>query len=168
MAPTNESATSESAQGTGRRPQPVEWRILGGVGLCLVVAGTAELVLGLMPYSFGEPDWEYGSVSDFLNRLPLAGLGLMLVLAAALRRGFSRRALVWSLALLLLGVVVFVFGLLYATSLPVIWAAQGQGPMRVQILKGIAKSAAQTGVYTLAFIGVAVYGIFSARRIRAA
>ena len=138
------------------------------VGLGLVLGGLAELGWGLYPYTFGNPEWEFGSLSDFLNRLPLLGLGLTLVLASALRRGFSTRALLWATLLLLVAVVVSVFGLLLLTNLPVVLASQPDGPIRVQLLKGAAKSGVQTAVYALAFGGTGIYAIQAARRIRAA
>jgi len=159
--------STDKAQGVGRR-SPGEWRVLSLIGLCLVIGGTADLALGLYPFSFGVPEWEYGAIADFLNRVPLLGLGLGFALAGALRRGFRKRALSWSMALLGLGVAVLVLGLLHATNLPLVFVSRGEGPLRVPLLKAMAKSATQVGVYVLAFVGVGLYAGRAARRIRAA
>lgn len=159
--------TTDAIQGQDRKSERRSWGILGGVGLCLVVAGAIDLVTGLYPFSFGSPEWEFGGIGNFLNRLPLLGLGLAFVLAAALARGFTRRAVVWSVLILLLAVGIFFLGLLFLTNLPIVMAVQGQGPMRVQLIKAAAKATAQTGVYAVAFGGVAIYSILGARRARA-
>lgn len=151
-----------------RRRSPNEWRAVSWVGLCLAVVGTVDLVMGLYPFEVGVPEWEYGAIGDFLNRVPLLGLGLTFAVAAALRRGLRRRALGWSTALLVLGVAVLVLGLLHATNLPLVMVNQGSGPLKVPLYKAMAKSGAQLLVYVPAFIGVGLYAGRAAGRIHAA
>jgi hypothetical protein len=91
-----------------------------------------------------------------------------MVLAASLRRGHPRRGLLWASALLFLGIAVLALGVIYATGLPVVLVTQPDGPIRVQLLKGVTKSAIQTGVYVLAFVGTGIYAVRASRRVGAA
>ncbi len=146
---------------------PLGWQILWVVGITLVVTGVTDLGLGLYPFQFGTAEWEFGSVTNLLNRLPLMGIGLTLVLAAALARGRMAASLGWSSLLLLVAVVVFVFGVLYATNLPIVLASLPPGAARSVLQKAIAKTAAQAVIYFLGLFMVAVYGVRTAGRMRA-
>ena len=143
------------------------WVLLGGIGACLFVAGGVDLLLGLLPLSFGVPEWEFGAIGAFLNRFPLFGLGLTLLLGSALGTARPRLVLLWASVLLLSSVVMFVFGLLFATNAPVILASQAGGPMASVVRKAIVKAVGQTAVYFLGFGIVAIYSIRSAGRLRA-
>lgn len=159
--------STDKGKDVGRR-SPNEWRALSWVGLCLAVVGTVDLTMGLYPFDVGVPEWEYAAIADFLNRVPLLGLGLAFALAAALRRGFRRRALGWSTALMVLGVAVLVLGLLHATNLPLVMVTQGGGMLKMPLYKAMAKSGTQLLVYVPAFIGVGLYAGRRASRMRAA
>jgi hypothetical protein len=148
-----------------RRAQPGIWKILSGVGLAFLIGGGIDLALGLYPLSFGTPEWEFAAVGNFLNRLPLAALGVTLLLASALARGKGWTSLLWASLLLLLAVVVFVFGVLYGTALPVILRGAPQGLDPEVVRKAVAKAVAQSGLYFLAFFAVSIYAIRGSRRI---
>ena len=140
------------------------WRILSGIGLMLLLAGGVDLALGIYPLQFGTPEWEFGAIGNFLNRLPLAGLGLMFLLSGALAQGQAAWTMFWGATLLLLGIAVFMFGVLVATSLPLIMGAGSAGGTRIPLFKAVAKLGAQVLVYFLAFSLVAIYAIRRARR----
>lgn len=143
------------------------WLLLGGIGACLFVAGGVDLLLGLFPLSFGVPEWEFGAIGAFLNRFPLFGLGLTLLLASAAGRTRPGPVMLWASMLLLVSVVMFVFGLLFVTNAPLVLGAQPAGPMRGAVIKAIGKAAGQTVVYFLGFGIVSVYALRSAGRMRA-
>lgn len=145
---------------------PLGWQVLSVVGLCLVVAGAADLGLGLFPLRFGNPEWEFGSISNLLNRLPLVGLGLALVLVASLARRAVAATYVWSSILLLVAIVVFVFGLLYGTNLPLVLASLSEGTARSLLQKAIVKTVAQVVIFFVGFFIVAVYGVRTAGKLR--
>jgi hypothetical protein len=142
------------------------WQVLWVVGITLVTAGVVDLGLGLYPFRFGVPEWEFGSIANLLNRLPLLGIGLTLVLVASLARGRARGSFLWSAVLLMIAVVVFVFGVLYATNLPLVLASMAGGAARKVLEKSILKTVAQIAIYFLGFFAVAVYGVRSAGRLR--
>jgi asparagine N-glycosylation enzyme membrane subunit Stt3 len=142
------------------------WRVLVGVGVCLVVAGAVDLGLGLYPLGFGSPEWEFGGIGNFLNRLPLLGLGLTLALAGSLARGRVIASLTAATLLLVLAVVVVVFGILFVTNLPLVLRSFAPGAAQVGAYKAMAKTGVQTVVYSIAFMSAAVYAIRVARRYR--
>jgi len=141
------------------------WQILWVVGITLVVAGVVDLGLGLYPFRFGVAEWEFGSIANLLNRLPLLGIGLTLVLVPSLARSRVLGSFVWSAVLLMVAVVVFVFGVLYATNLPVVLGSVS-GAARAVLEKSIMKTVAQIAVYFIGLFAVAVYGVRSAGRMR--
>ena len=49
------------------------------VGLAFLVAGGADLVLTWFPAAFGTAEWEFGTITQTLNGLPVPTLGLALV-----------------------------------------------------------------------------------------
>jgi hypothetical protein len=150
----------------GRRSQARIWQLVGGLGLCLAVAGGIDIGLGLFPLQFGVTEWEFGGVGSFLNRLPLFGLGLTFLLSASLARRARATALLTGSLLLLLAVVVFVLGVLFATTAPLVLASQTAEPLRGAVLKAVAKGGFQSLVYFLAFFAVSVYAIRAALRRR--
>lgn len=145
---------------------PLGWRVLWVIGITLVITGVTDLGLGLLPLEFGIAEWEFGSISNLLNRLPLVGIGLALTLVVALAQSQVVATFAWSSVLLLVAVVVFVFGVLYATNLPIVLASLSQGPARSVLEKAIAKTVVQIVVYFFGFFAIAVYGIRSAGRMR--
>jgi hypothetical protein len=139
--------------------ESIGWPLLTVVGLTILVVGVVDLSLGLYPLSFGTPEWELGAISNLLDRLPLAGLGLCFLLTAALATKRAALTYLWSLALISIGLLVFVFGIFYATNLPLVLAALPTGgPARVGIYKAMAKTGVQVAVFFFGFFFVAILG----------
>jgi hypothetical protein len=159
--------TPSSEQQEPRPSTAPTWRILGLVGMGLIVAGAADLGSGLYPLAFGTPEWEFGSIASFLNRLPLMALGLALALAASLALRSRATSILWATGLLGVGLLVLLLGLVFVTAVPVVMTGQ-PGDVRVQLWKGIAKAGAQAVVYTLAFVGTAIYAIRAGLRFKGA
>jgi hypothetical protein len=149
----------------GKGSESLAWRVIAVMGLSLFVAGIADLGLGLFPLRFGVPEWEFGSVSNLLNRLPLLGLGLTFTLSSSLARRRVVASYLWASTVLFVAIIVFVLGLLYATNLPLLVGSVAGGPARPVLEKGIAKSIAQIAVFFLSFLLVAGFGIRAAGRI---
>lgn len=80
------------------------WLILGWIGLVFLVVGGTDFALVWFPLNFGNPEWEFATVTQSFNGLPilLLGLGLLAVAAAETeRRWWSTLALVAAAGLLL-------------------------------------------------------------------
>lgn len=139
--------------------ESIGWPLLTVVGVTILVVGIVDLTLGLYPFSFGTPEWELGAISNLLDRLPLAGLGLCFLLTAALATKRAGLTYLWSVALISVGLLVFVFGIFYATNLPLVIAAlPTEGPARLGLYKAMAKTAVQVVVFFFGFFVVAILG----------
>jgi hypothetical protein len=52
------------------------WYLLGWIGLAFALVGGFDLALIWIPLGFGNPEWEFGTVSATLDGLPVTTLGL--------------------------------------------------------------------------------------------
>jgi len=131
-------------------PAPeLAWKILGWLGFAFTLVGGADLALTWYPWRFGNPEWEFGTVSAMLDGLPVATLGLVLLLAVGVATG--RRWLVQAMAVILLALamVIVLAAVLYATNVPIALRAVQEPLVRTGLKKAIAKSAVQATVYPL-------------------
>lgn len=78
-----------SARDAGRRA-PVEtadngstWAVFGWIGLAFLVVGGADFVLVWFPTGFGTREWEFATVTQAFNGLPILVLGIGLLIGAA-------------------------------------------------------------------------------------
>jgi len=154
----------ERVRGAGQSAETPIWPILSGVGLALVLSGGVELALGLYPLRVGIPDWELGTAADFVDRLPLLGLGLLFLLGSALAQGKTALTLFWSVACILVSMVIVTFGLLVATSLPLVLAVPLQGNAQIALVRGLSKFALGAVLYPVALVGAASYSLVVLRR----
>lgn len=144
----------------GRQGPPapgVGWQLLGGVGVVFVVVGGADLLLAVLPTGFGNPEWEFGTVTSVLDGMPVPTLGLVAVLAAARARG-SRLARVVAVLLGLLALAVVAAAVLYATTVPIALRSVTEPVVRTGLLKAVAKTAVQCVVYPVGLTWLAVAG----------
>ena len=132
------------------------------VGLFLGAIGWFDLVMLWLPGHFGRAEWEFGTISATFDALPLATLGVGLLLAGMLATGWMTRlkALGWSC----LGIVVVLLAVLvlYGLDVPLAW--KGVAPAALPMLK---RAMAKTVVLALAYLFV--YGFFgwtALRRVR--
>jgi hypothetical protein len=89
----------KEAAAARRAPAPLtEWErvrpLLAVTGAMLVVAGVVDIALLWYPPRFGEADWEFGTIAQSLDALPLPTVGLTLLAAGALLAGWRR--VVWA------------------------------------------------------------------------
>ncbi len=140
------------------RPVPVPspeagWRMVTMVGLLLGVVGWLDILLMWVPAHFGRAEWEFGTISATFDALPLATLGIGLLLAGTLAAGYLGRLKVFGwlsfgiLALLLAMLV------LYGLDVPLAW--KGVAPAALPMLK---RAMAKTAL--LAVMYLVVYGLF--------
>lgn len=124
----------------GRAPLDA-WRPLGWIGFAFAVLGLVDIALGWYPPAFGNPEWEFGTISGSLNALAIPMLGLYLALASAIARSDRRtaRAIAGVMGLLLL--TVLGLGVLYLTVLPLaVKAVAGNALVSLGIKKAIFKA----------------------------
>jgi hypothetical protein len=125
--------------------QRLIWRIIQIVGLVFLIVGMLEAVSTWFPSNFGEPEWELGTTSYFFDTVPLAGLGLALLLGSAVALGRKWQLRFWAVLCLLLAVFMLLALILYATVLPLAFTVV-HNPVALTTIK---KAALKTGVQAL-------------------
>ena len=150
----------EGSPSVALAPAPdVAWQMLGWTGLAFCFVGGLDVALTWLPLSLGNPEWEFGTITASLNGLPLAVMGLALVMVSAVSRG--RRWLVRTTAMvfLALGVMILAAGVLYATDVPIALQAITTPVARVGLGKAMIKTASQVIGYPALFVWIAVKGL---------
>jgi hypothetical protein len=134
------------------------WTVLGITGVAFAFLGAVDQSLVWYPPAFGSPEWEFGSVTAAFNALPVPVLGVMMAMVAGLGRRQRWLVRTASIILVCVAVAVLVAGLLYALTVPVALSRINNDVVRTGLLKAIAKTVLQTGVYPLLFLTVAWKG----------
>jgi hypothetical protein len=127
------------------------------VGTAFAIVGLTDLALLWWPLGFGDAIWEFGTLSGTLDRVPMPGLGIVLIVYGMLRHprahpGWVRGAAgVFAVAACLL----VVSGLIYGTAAPEV--LRHTPPEAVDALKrALVKGVVQLFVYTVAFALIAL------------
>lgn len=122
------------------------WALLGWVGLALLVVGGADFALTWYPMEFGNREWEFGTVTQSFNGLPILvlGLGLLLTSSALIDRKWLALLAAFGALGLLLWVVAGVA--LWAKTVPI--ALSGTP---VEVLTGMKKAIARTAVQSVTY-----------------
>ena len=144
-------------------PDQALW-LLCWIGGLLALAGWMDVLLLWIPSNFGRPEWEFGTVSSTFDALPLGTIGVAILIAAAVARGWRRMILVGGVASLVMAVVLVAALVLFALDVPLAW-------------KGVAdayRSALKKAMFKTAILGViyitlyAVTGVVTLRRVTGA
>ena len=125
------------------------WAALGWIGLVFLVVGGVDFVLVWWPPNFGSREWEFGTVTQSFNGLPivLLGVGLLLVASEELGRRWWTFLAGGGAAVLLLWVLA---GLgLWASSAGLALQTVPD-ELRVGIQKAMSKTLVQAAAYSLA------------------
>jgi hypothetical protein len=126
-------------------------------GLLFFIVGTTDIGLLLYPAFFGNAQWEFGTVTNFLNGLPATTIGLAMVAASALARDRVRSARLSAMIMGLFALLVIVGSVLYLTVVPI--ALRESSPNALVLLgikKSIVKTTVQALVYPVVLIAMAV------------
>lgn len=137
-------------------PAPdVGWTLLGWAGAVLAIIGAVDLALVWYPMNWGNPAWEFGTVSASLDVMPVLTLGLGLLLGAGVARG--RRGWIRTVAVVMIisGVTILLAGALYATTIPIALDSVSDPLVRLGVKKAILKALIQMLLYPAAFFWLA-------------
>lgn len=130
----------------GRDPTEA-WLVLGWIGLVFLVVGGVDFALVWFPTNFGNREWQFTTVSQSFNGLPilLLGLGFLTVAAEQVdRRWWGLLGSVGALVLLLWVLMGFaIWAMNVSLALATVPDALALG-----IQKAVAKTAVQSGVYS--------------------
>ncbi|MEQ1858198.1 MAG: hypothetical protein ABL963_17225 [Longimicrobiales bacterium] len=159
--------TADAVQ-RGRAPGNPEpaflWSAVFAGGLCLAVVGWTDIALLWWPLDFGNAEWEFASVGAHVMGMPLGTLGLVLIAAGALGRGWRAATVGVAGASALVTLSLVGLGALYATVVPV--ALAGTPPeLRTVLYKALIKTVVYVVSYLALYSWLAVY-LFRAAKSR--
>ena len=134
------------------------WYLFGWIGAAFTVIGLFDVVLSWVPFAFGDAEWEFGTVTTTMDSLPLAALGLALLLGSGVARGKRLLLRALSAVFVLLALTIVTFALLYATEVPLALRAMRDPMMALAMKKAIAKTSMQLLVYPVLFFWLGFTG----------
>lgn len=135
------------------------WRLIGVLGLVFLAVGFLDIALAWYPFNYGNPEWEFATVSSTLDSFPVPTLGLALLLGAAVATGMRRGVRVWSVVLIVVAVLVLMAGVIYLLNLPLAFQSVQEPVLRTGLKKAVTKTIGQLVLYPAAFVTMAIMGL---------
>jgi hypothetical protein len=132
------------------------WYLLGWIGLVFALVGGFDLALIWYPMGFGNPDWEFGTVSATLDGLPVVTLGMALLLGVGAARGQRWLVRVMAVVFVAAAVAIVLAAILYATNVPLAIQSMTDPVIALGLKKAIAKTTVQAVLYPVGFVWIAV------------
>jgi multisubunit Na+/H+ antiporter MnhC subunit len=144
--------------------------ILVTLGAAFLLVGLADLALLWWPIEFGNPAWEFGTISQTFDSLPMSGLGFGLIVFGLTRYSNTPAVVMRGLAGFTTVVTVVLLGLgaIWATSVPPV-ARRTPEPALDGLGMAIVKNVAEIVIYTAAFAVMTVLlwrGVKRSREVR--
>ena len=121
--------------------QDTSWSLVGTAGALFVALGGVDAALVWYPPAFGQPEWEFGSITASLNGLPLVVMGLVLGAAAAAKQHRVMLARVLAIVMAVLAVAILAAAVLYLSDVPMALRATRENAAALQ---GMRKSLVKT------------------------
>jgi hypothetical protein len=133
-------------------PEGLSTSLVVMIGAAFALVGLADLALVWTPPRFGNPTWEFGTLTQTFMNVPMTGLGLLLIAFGLIRH--PRRGVIWvrvaAIVFTVLTLAIAVMGILYATVLPEI--LRQAPPEGLDALgRAMIKTVTEVIVYPLAF-----------------
>lgn len=133
------------------------WSLLKGAGFLFVLVSGLDIALAWYPVGFGNPEWEFGTITATFQGLPVLVLGLVLLLASGVARGQRRLVRSVSIGMTLVAIVLIAIAALYALTAPIALQASPPGSLlSVGLKKAIFRTAGQAVLYPAVLIVLAV------------
>lgn len=122
------------------------WRLLLASGTTLAVLGWADLALLWYPLQFGDPQWEFATVSGTFEGMPLGTIGITMMLVGLIKLGWNRVVLLLCATCIVIALAVLAMSVVYLLDVPV--ALRSAPPVAMRMLK---KSMAKTGLCAIGY-----------------
>lgn len=134
--------------GSRRQAAPkVASDVLGVLGIALGVLGGSDLVLIFIPASWGNSEWEFGTLVAVMDGLPITVLAFALVLFAGVARDRTGLVRVLGWVAVVLGAVFLVGGIvILARTLGPALASPTDPLLRLGVRKAVAKLIVQVAI----------------------
>jgi hypothetical protein len=139
------------------------WVILGWLGLAYLIMSVIDLALGWYPIRFGQPEWEFGTISATIAGLAIPTLSLYLMLASAFARERTKLIKGIAIAMIVIAVFLAVLFILYLTAVPLALRAVSNNPI---IHLGMEKSIIKSLTLFLGYEGLFILGAIKGLRRR--
>jgi hypothetical protein len=124
-------------------------------GIAITLIGWTDLIMLWFPLRPASAEWEFGSTSSFIDALPLATLGLILLALVSLTEMRRRALRVIAIFAAFVSVSLIGIGIIYASGLPLALQAV-QMPMREVLFLSIIKTVILATIYLIFYISLAV------------
>ena len=139
------------------------WAAVAGLGVIAALVGLTDFGLVWVPPDFGNAEWEFGTISAAVDGLPLATVGLGLLGAASVFRGWRGVSLVIGVLGLIL--CISLIGAVVVYSLDVPLALRAVAP---EVKGALSRAIGKTMVHSPGYIVFyAWFGVYLLRRARA-
>ena len=128
------------------------WHLLGRLGAAFAFIGLFDVVLTWIPLAFGDAEWEFGTVTSSMDSMPVATLGLGLLLGAGVARGKRNLLRGLSVLFIAIGFAILAAALLYVTEIPIALRAVQDAGLALAMKKAIAKTSVQLILYPVLYM----------------
>ena len=139
--------------------------LLGLLGFALFVVGGVDFLLNFYPLRFGNPEWEFGTITGALNAIPSSLVGLVLLLVSAVIHESAIRMRALAVVLLAWAAFLLAMGVIYGLTLPLAARGFADPGVGLGLKRAIFRSALQLAVYPAVMIWLAVRGFRQASTI---
>jgi len=95
------------------------WRVVGWLGLVLLVVGVIDVALRWYPVAFKSPEWEFATTSISIASLPIVSIGAVSLLFSFLQRSARTGVIIIGVLFTLLALLVMVWVILFGLDVPI-------------------------------------------------
>lgn len=139
------------------------WVMIAGLGLVAAVIGWTDFTLVFVPWSFGSPEWEFGTISAAVDGMPLGTLGLSLFTAAGIGAGWRVAPRIGAILALVVALVVGACMVTFALDVPLAIRA-----MPAAQRPALDRAVIKTGLFCVSYLAYYLwFGVHTLRRLGA-
>lgn len=126
--------------------------LAGGIGVLFVLVAGVDVLLTWFPTSFGNREWEFGTVSASFNGLLSVTFGFALIQLwfAHVERASALRAL--GVVHIVVALLIIGAALMYARNVSIALSAATAGGAGTGIMKAVIKTSFQSIAFPIAFL----------------
>jgi len=123
----------------------------------MMVVGSIDLILLLIPNRFGIPEWEFTTASQFAAGMPVATTGIGILGFAAAATGRRVLLTVAGTASALYVAALLVMGVLFGLAVPLALKAGTNPILLIGMKKAIIKGSLEFGLYLVVHVALATW-----------
>ncbi len=135
--------------------QRLVWRAASALGLVLALIGIADAAAQWIPLRVGTPEWELGTVTYFFDTVPLALIGVVLLLGSGVALGRRWQVRTVAIFCVLFAVMMWLAGVLFGTVVPLAIRSMRDPVGLTMLKKSLLKTGLQVTLYPFALLWLA-------------